>query len=116
MISQLLSAGHAALSFGGAGFAASAQSPKDPLWNSYHLAQLPLEIQRNLAAQCPSGSIAGHYFATYTPATIVLHYEYLGCRSGVAALCRNGQYLRQVYRAVGGQFRLKRSYFAAAYQ
>ncbi len=98
------------------GQTASAQTPKDSLWNSYHLTQLPSEIQRAVAARCPAGPVAGHYFATYTPATIVLHYEYLGCRNGATAVCRDGQCLRQVYRDVGGHFRLERSFFAAAYQ
>ncbi|MFC0241334.1 hypothetical protein [Rhodopseudomonas telluris] len=116
MISRSILASIASLAFCGAGLAASAQAPKDPLWNSYHLAQLPTEIQRVVASRCPAGPIAGHYFATYAPSTIVLHFEYLGCRNGVAAVCRDGQCLRQVYRDVGGHYRLERSFFAAAYQ
>lgn len=116
MISRSIFASVALLSLCTAGHAASAQTPKDPLWNSYHLTQLPSEIQRAVATRCPAGPIAGHYFATYTPATIVLHFEYLGCGHGPAAVCRDGQCLRQVYRAVGGHYRLERSFFAAAYQ
>ena len=116
MIARLTFASLALLSLGAAGQAASAQTPKDSLWNSYHLTQLPSEIQRAVAVQCPAGPIAGHYFATYTPSTIVLHFEYLGCRNGPVAVCRDGQCLRQVYRDVGGHYRLERSFFAAAYQ
>lgn len=116
VISRYVLATIASLSLCGAGHAASAQTPKDSLWNSYHLTQLPLEIQRAVAARCPAGTVAGHYFATYAPSTIVLHFEYLGCQNGAAAVCRGGQCLRQVYRDVGGRYRLERSFFAAAYQ
>lgn len=116
MITRSIVASLTLLSLCTAGQTASAQAPNDPLWNSYHLAQLPSEVQRAVTARCPAGAIAGHYFATYTPDTIVLHYEYLGCRNGATAICRDGQCLRQVYRDVGGRFRLERSYFAAAYR
>jgi hypothetical protein len=116
VIARSILVGGALLSLSAAAHAASAQTSKDALWNSYHLTQLPSEIQRAVAAQCPAGPIAGHYFATYTPSTIVLHFEYLGCRNGPAAVCRDGQCLRQVYRDVGGHYRLERSFFAAAYQ
>ncbi|WP_147407783.1 hypothetical protein [Rhodopseudomonas palustris] len=116
MISRAVMTSMALIALGGTSDAASALAPKDPLWNSDHLALLPHDVQRAVSARCPSGAIAGHYFATYAPTTIVLHFEHLRCRDGSTALCNGRKCLRQVYRDVGGRYRLERSYFAAAYQ
>jgi hypothetical protein len=77
-------------------------------WNAHHFGQLPPEIRSAVARLCANPR-AGHEFATYTGASITLHYENFRCAADGAALCTAAGCLHQVYGLAGGRYRLLRS-------
>jgi hypothetical protein len=87
-------------------FPAVAQKIHDPPWNSEHIDRLPPEVRNAVLARCATIPSAGHYFATYGPDRLTLHFEHFHCDHVAEAYCKGAQCLHQVYRLSGGHYSL----------
>jgi hypothetical protein len=92
------------------GYPAAAQKISDPPWNPEHINHLPLEVRRAVLAMCSTTPSAGHYFATYGPDRITLHFEQFHCDQG-GSYCKGSQCLHQVYRLSGGHYSLVKNVY-----
>jgi hypothetical protein len=81
-------------------------------YNPQHIESLPAEIRNAISRKCSSPR-ALHPFARYSndSGQIVLHFEHFSCGSE-GSYCTSSGCLHQVYVAVGGHYRLVRSYYA----
>src|SRR6202171_5213207 len=83
---------------------AAAQKIHDPPWNPEHIDHLPPEVRRAVFAMCATPPSAGHYFATYGPNRVTLHFEHFHCGQMSGVYCKGSQCLHQVYRLSGGRY------------
>jgi hypothetical protein len=88
------------------GCPAAAQKIHDPPWNPEHIDHLRPEVRNAVLARCATIPSAGHYFATYGPDRLTLHFEHFHCDHAAEAYCKGSQCLHQVYRLSGGQYLL----------
>jgi hypothetical protein len=88
------------------GWPAAAQKLQDPPWNPEHIDRLPPEVRNAVLARCATIPSAGHYFATYGPDRLTLHFEHFHCDHPAEAYCKGTQCLHQVYRLSGHHYSL----------
>jgi hypothetical protein len=88
--------------------------PVDPPWNPAHIKELPSAIKQQISRLCGSTPAAQHYFALYRKDQITMHYELLSCERPLIQLCHGSKCLHQVFREVGGSYRLIHSFYGAS--
>jgi len=89
---------------------ARGSSFEEKVWDPGNIDGLPPEVRSALTRMCGLDSAAQQYFAGYFGDTLVLHFGRLRCGNRTAT-CTQGRCLHQVYRKVGGRYRLLRSYY-----
>jgi hypothetical protein len=90
--------------------AAAPVARRDPPFSSERVAQLPLEVRREVASRCKSDPQAGHYFATYDDHSSVLRLDYslLQC-AGSPISCSRSACSQETFVKRQGRFVLQRT-------
>jgi hypothetical protein len=81
----------------------------DPPLNPEHIDRLPANVRRSVRAMCATVPAAGHYFATYGPNRVTLHFEHFHCGEASNTFCKGSQCLHQIYTLKDGHYFLTKS-------
>ena len=90
--------------------AAAPVAPRDPPFSSERVAQLPLEVRREVASRCKSNPEVGHYFATYNAHSSVLRLDYSLLQCGDRPMsCSRSACSQETFVKRQGRFVLQRA-------
>jgi hypothetical protein len=90
--------------------AAAPVAPRDPPFSSERVAQLPLEVRREVFSRCKSDPEAGHYFATYDGHSSVLRLDYSLLQCGDRPIsCSRSACSQETFVKRQGRFVLQRA-------
>jgi hypothetical protein len=85
-------------------------APRDPPFSSERVAQLPLEVRREVSSRCKSDPEAGHYFVTYDDHSSVLRLNYSLLQCGDRPMsCSRSACLQETFVKRQGRFVLQRA-------
>ena len=90
--------------------AAAPVAPRDPPFSSERVAQLPLDVRREVFSRCKADPEAAHYFATYDAHSSVLRLDYSLLQCGDRPMsCSRSACSQETFVKRQGRFVLQRA-------